>query len=179
MVVCDYKFDEDSKRLRVNCLNCIYGASVEDYPTCMARSIDKLIENKKADKIVLSQAREFEYDIHQTAILKEIATVIIYLTKRRRVNTPSNLYSEGLSEQILAEWSAFLNEILMHMIGEDPVGAYVKVRREIRSLEQGIKTMTPQLAQAYRKYIDNALKVISNSLEHTTIIKLVKDRLVG
>ena len=179
MVVCDYTFDEDSGRLKVNCLNCIYGASIEDYPSCMARSVDKLIELKKADRVVLLQSREFEYDAHQTSMLNEIAKAIVYLTKRNRVNTPSNLYTPGTSEQLLAEWSAFLNEILTHMISEDPIGAYVKIKREIRSIEQKIETLPPNLASAYQKYVDNALKIIEKILGHTTIIKLSKDHLVG
>jgi len=29
--VCDYSYDEDKMRLRVNCLGCLYGASIEDF----------------------------------------------------------------------------------------------------------------------------------------------------
>jgi archaeal flagellar protein FlaI len=175
----DYVFDEDSRRIKVDCINCIYGASIEDYPVCMSRTVDKLIEVKKADRIILSQAREFEYDDYQTKILKEIADVITYLTKRRRVALPSNLGVSGVPDKLIAEFGAYLNDIITNMIGEDPIGAYVKLKREIRSIEQKIKTMPPNIAKGYHNYLENGLKVVSSVLEQTTIIKLIKDRIVG
>ena len=31
MAVCDYEYNEDIMRLKINCLGCIYGASIEDF----------------------------------------------------------------------------------------------------------------------------------------------------
>ena len=45
--ICSYEYDRETHEVKVNCLNCIYGASVEDFDVCMARTIDKLMEVKK------------------------------------------------------------------------------------------------------------------------------------
>ena len=42
--VCDYTYDEERMKLRVNCLGCLYGASIEDYEQCMSKTIDKIME---------------------------------------------------------------------------------------------------------------------------------------
>ena len=71
--VCGYLFLPDEKVLKVNCLNCIYGASIEDFPNCMARTIDKLMHEKTTKYIILSQTRDFEYDYNQVRLLNQIA----------------------------------------------------------------------------------------------------------
>ena len=72
----DYSYDENKMRLRINCLGCIYGASVEDYEQCMARTIDYILETKKVSSVVLAKEREYEYDFDQVKMLTEIAGVL-------------------------------------------------------------------------------------------------------
>src|SRR3990172_1073612 len=76
MGVCDYEYDEERMRLRINCMGCLYGSSIEDYEQCMARTIDKILEVKKVASIVLAKNREYEYDYEQTKLLVEVASVL-------------------------------------------------------------------------------------------------------
>ncbi|NIQ18238.1 MAG: hypothetical protein GTN37_01200, partial [Candidatus Aenigmarchaeota archaeon] len=61
MAVCEYTYDEESRRIKIDCLGCVYGASVEDYDACMAMVIDKLLANKNVSSVVLAKEREYEY----------------------------------------------------------------------------------------------------------------------
>ena len=67
MGVCDYTYDEDKMRLRINCLGCMFGSSIEDFEECMANTIDKILEVKKVSSIILAKEREYEYgyDYHK------------------------------------------------------------------------------------------------------------------
>ena len=103
MAVCDYEYDQDTGKLRVNCLGCLFGASIEDYDTCMARTIDKILEIKKVSSIVLAKEREYEYDQEQTSLLLEIAKIIEEIV-RERVISPANL--EKGCERYFPKWSA-------------------------------------------------------------------------
>ena len=82
--VCGYTYDEDKQQIRVNCLGCLYGASLEDYDECMARTIDKMMEVKRVSSIVLAKDREYEYDSHQVGMLSEIAKIIEWVIRGRR-----------------------------------------------------------------------------------------------
>lgn len=54
----DYEVIEGS--LRINCLNWAIAPSIEDSEAMMAIVIDKLLEIKEADRIVLAETRENE-----------------------------------------------------------------------------------------------------------------------
>ena len=47
LMVYDYEYDEESQKMRINCVGGLYGDSIEDYSACMATTIDKLLELKK------------------------------------------------------------------------------------------------------------------------------------
>ena len=42
-MVCEYEMEGGA--LKVKCIGCVHGSSIEDYGECMARTIDKIIEN--------------------------------------------------------------------------------------------------------------------------------------
>ena len=52
----------------VNCANCLFGSSLEDFDVCFAKTIDKIVEVKKVERIILSGIREYEYDYKQTKL---------------------------------------------------------------------------------------------------------------
>ena len=91
MPVGDYTYDESKMRLRINCLGCLYGASIEDFPICMARIIDKILEVKKVTDIVLAKTREYEYDYEQVKMLIEIASIIEHVMREKVIPKASAL----------------------------------------------------------------------------------------
>ncbi|NOQ56013.1 MAG: hypothetical protein GQ477_04380 [Nanohaloarchaea archaeon] len=178
MVVCNYEYDNENNTIRVNCLNCIYGSSVEDFPICMARTIDKLVESKNAARIILTQTREFEYDMYQTHLLKQIANTIVYLVKQQRILSVANL-SIPTCNSCVPQRNEFLHRLLTTDIREDPISTYVKVIREIRHIHERMKNSSEKCMPCYQSYIINVLEKIKSALEATELINIVKTRLVG
>src|SRR4030043_109881 len=85
-MVCDYKYDEDNQTIRINCLGCIYGASIEDFDVCMAKVMDRLLEVKKLVRVVLAETREHEYDFPDIKLLLEIANSIEKITRDKIIS---------------------------------------------------------------------------------------------
>ena len=59
--------------LRINCLNWAIPPSIEDSSVMMSIVVDKLLEIKEADRIVLAEVRENEYDTAQTKLLRDVS----------------------------------------------------------------------------------------------------------
>ena len=75
-MVYEYEYDEDSQKIRINCLGSVHGSSIEDFPIVMAKTIDHLMELNKVARIVLADVREYEYDFSESKMLLEIALVV-------------------------------------------------------------------------------------------------------
>jgi len=176
-LVCDYEVIDGI--IRVNCLNCVYGSSIEDSDVCMARVIDKILEIKKVERIILAETREYEYDFEQTRMLVEIANVFNKLLNEDKILNISRV-TTGKCDRCTAKWYADLQFLVLDMIRRDPIGAYVKVTRTIRHIRNKIREApSPLCKQCYGHYLENTLIPIQKALENTKIIKLVKDKLEG
>ena len=73
--------------------------SIEDSPTCMARTCDNLIEASAVTKLVFSQKRDYEYDYHQTALLKEVALLFNSIVKEKEKIEHKNFVFPGISQR--------------------------------------------------------------------------------
>ncbi len=125
----DYELDDQNQVLRIAKLG-LYGTSIEDFPLCMAAVIDKLIEIKRAPRVVISDVREYEYDFEQVKLLFEIAMAIIAI-KEKRIITTENLFLEPRSEQFLPGRYGILQRLVTDL-KYDPVQAYKRLLREMR-----------------------------------------------
>jgi type IV secretory pathway ATPase VirB11/archaellum biosynthesis ATPase/transcriptional regulator with XRE-family HTH domain len=165
--------------LRINVLNSIYGITIEDSPVVMGVVIDKILQVRKVERIILAETREYEYDFEQTAMLVELARVLDKLLNEYKILSISKVTAPGC-EKLGPKWFANLQFIVLEMLKRDPIGAYVKVKREIRKIESKLKSSENLSARrCYAHYLKNALMPLKNSLEKTKIIQLVKDRLTG
>jgi len=180
MPVCNYEYNEDKMQVRINCLGCLYGSSIEDYPECMARVIDIILEVKKVSSVVLARNREYEYDYTQIKMLTEIAHVIEWVMREKLLSKTnmalpeySRLYPEGMPK---------LQHIVTEMMRKDPIGAYVEIIREIRKLRfrmKDAKQTNPVLYECYRAYVSNTLDLLKKALERTLVIKKSLHYLAG
>ncbi len=167
--VCGYDYDENEMRIRVNCLGCLYGASIEDFPMCMATVIDKIIEVKKVNTVVLAKEREYEYGPDQVAILREIADII------------EDAIREGIISQITekcrkfaTEWNGRVQYIVLNLMRRDPLAAYMEMLRETRMATLGAKRASPEDLKAYNFYIKNVLEPLREKMEATKLMSLAK-----
>ncbi len=176
-MVCDYEYEREQKRLKVNCRGCFYGSSLEDFEMCMSRTIDKLIEVGAVANIVLSSNREFEYDYHQTRILKDMAGAIKSIIRTKKLFSPDK--GPDNCDRCIPERTAFIQNLVGYHLKRDPIGAYVRLAREIKYLDQKSKGSYPQCSACYDAFINNKLLFIQGILEKTEMIQKIKDRLTG
>ncbi|RLI96658.1 MAG: hypothetical protein DRO96_02600 [Candidatus Aenigmatarchaeota archaeon] len=176
--ICSYEYDRETNGVKVNCLNCIYGASVEDFAVCMARTIDKLMEVKKAANIVLTQTREFEYDSEQTKMLLEISRVITTLLQETKILSVNRLVPTG-DDRSLAHRFAFVQKLVTSDLRSDPVGAYVELVREIRRVKTAMIHMAKMEQASANYYLAYALEPMRKLLESTTMIRIAQPHLTA
>jgi len=164
--------------VRVNCKNCIFGSSLEDFDVCFGTTIDKLLRTKEAERVILAGTSEHEYDYEQTKLLMEIAKAYDKLLNKDDLLEYSRLGAEKC-ERCFPKRFAELKFLLTEMLRKDPIGAYVKVKRMIRHNKVVASKSKPMCNRCYNFYTKNALVVIKDTLENTTLIKKVKDKLNG
>jgi type IV secretory pathway ATPase VirB11/archaellum biosynthesis ATPase len=176
IAVCDYTYDEDSRRLKINCLGCVYGASVEDYDSCMAMVIDKLLANKNVGSIVLAKEREYEYTGEQVAMLVEIARVIEDVVKEKLISYSS--LKPDVCGRCYPDFPQRMQYIAINLMRRDPVGAYVELIREGRELMIKV-ARKDRCHKCYRYYKEDIIDPLRKRLEATKIVALAKPHLSG
>ena len=178
MPVCDYTYDENNMKVKVNCLGCLFGSSIEDYPECMARVIDIILEVKKVTSIVLARTREYEYDYPQVKLLTEVAGVIEYAMREKLLSYGA--VSQGQCARCYPKWNTRLQYIILDLMRKDPIGAYVELLRDARQIKTRIEGAKSKLCyNCYYNYSRDVLEVLIQKLGATGMIKSVKARLAG
>ena len=175
-MVCDYTYDEDTGRVRINCMGCVYGASVEDYEMCMAMVIDKLLTLKNVKSIVLAKEREYEYSGGQVEMLREIANIIEDVVREKLIS-----YSKlrpDVCGKCYPDFPQKLQYIAINLLRRDPIGAYVELLREGRNLKIRMGKRT-RCHSCYKHYLENVVAPLQKRFEETRIIKFAKPYLSG
>jgi len=176
MAVCDYVYNEETQKIRVNCMGCIYSASIEDSDICMARTIDKLLAVKNVSSVVLVKEREYEYSGDSIKMLLEIANIIDEVIKDRLISY-ARLGPENC-RRCYPDLPSTLQYITINLLRRDPIGAYVELLREIRELKIKISERGP-CSECFRHYKEDILDVLKAKMENTQLIKLAKPYLTG
>ncbi len=168
----EYTYDEESKTLKIDCSDGIYGPSIEDFPEIMDIVIKRLMQVPKATRIILTETRDFEYGYEETKMLKEIADLYVELVKKMRIHSLKNLSATG-REDIIASRLGFVQKFI-NTLTMDPVKAYRHLLREIRHTE--IRSKDPESRKEALFYLNNLLK-IRELMESTQIIRMAMGRL--
>ena len=156
--------------LRINCLNWAIAPSIEDSDACMGIVIDKLLESKDANRIILAETREYEYDTEQTRMLREIAEAYDKILNEDKIVSIKNLGPPGCEKyypQRLAELQFLVSEVLK----KDPIGAYVKINTLISHLK---KQLEFDGGVCHQHYLSHALEPMKSMMEKTALIQKVK-----
>jgi archaeal flagellar protein FlaI len=150
--------------------------SIEENENVMGLAIDLIVEVGEITKLVFYQKRDYEYDYAQTSILLEIAQVYRKLIKQKdlfkittidgQIDTANSYYSQKYVE---------LQNIIFRKLKEDPIGAYVLVKRVLRREE--IETENRK-SEVDKKYF-TLLKYIISLMERTKLISIVQPFLAG
>ena len=172
-MACEYELRDST--LRVNCANCVYGASIEDFDVCLAKTIDKLMEEKKVERVVLVKEREYEYDYPQVKILNELADLIYTLVNIEKILEKENLVIEAC-DKCLPVRAGEIKFFIYELLRKDPIGCYVRVKRKIIYLQEKAKKAPLSCKACFEKYI-NLLQKIKIGLGKTTLIRLLGEKL--
>ncbi|MFP4229570.1 MAG: ATPase, T2SS/T4P/T4SS family [Candidatus Nanohaloarchaea archaeon] len=173
--VFEYEFEEDTGTVRINTLGSIYGASIEDYPEVMARVINILQEVPNASSVILSESRDYEYDEDQIILLKELAQIVQDISNQGLLSQSPGEKCEQLYQDELPD----IQETVFSTLKQDPVGAYVELKRKKRHLEQDMDESYPQQSRCRKYFIQDVLNPIMDMLESTEIIEQASDYITG
>jgi len=150
-MVCESEIVDSA--LRVDCLGCVYGSSIEDFEACMATTIDKLVKNKGVSRIILAETRENEYDFDQTQMLIEIANAFNRILNEDKLLALDKLGQPGC-EKFYPRRLAELQFLILQVLRKDPVGAYVRIIRMItRDKSNMLSARSAKIKQCYAHYI--------------------------
>lgn len=173
----DYTYDEETMKLKVNVKGLLFGPSIEDFDLCMTAAVDALLETKNVSSLVMVRDREYEYDYDQVKLLLEIVQIIEDVVNEKIFSTAKMESRECM--ECYPQWRTILDE-LIELLKKDPIGAYVRVIREVRKLRPRISRAKDVTAIACLKhYRDGILKLLKERLEETRIIKETKPRVMG
>ena len=156
--------------LRINCLNWAIAPSIEDSDACMGIIVDKLLEVRNVDRIILAETREYEYDNEQTRLLREIADAYNKILNEDRILSIRNLGPRGC-EKYYPQRLAELQFLILEILKKDPIGAYVKVNTLMNRMQ---KQMALGDGMCHQHYLANALEPIKAIMEKTALIQKVK-----
>ena len=124
----------DENILKINCIGCPYGSSIEDSEVCMTRIIYKLLEYDGISRIQLVSRRIYEYDEIQTSLLQEIANVIKFIRTSRELFSIYGMVN-GECVKCTPERFRFVQSLIIDLLPRDPIGAYVELVRRMRHEE--------------------------------------------
>lgn len=173
--VFEYEFEEDTGTVRINTLGSIYGASIEDYPEVMSRVVNILQEVPNASSVILSESRDYEYSEDQIRLLKEIAQTIQDISNKGLLSKSPGEKCAQLYQDELPD----VQETVFNTLKQDPVGAYVNLRRKKRHLKQDIDDSYPQQSRCRKYFIQDVLNPVLNMIEDTELIDKASEYITG
>jgi flagellar protein FlaI len=162
--------------LKINCLDSIFGFNLEDSEEIMSMIIDKILEYKRVERIILTERREYEYDFDQTRMLVEIANVFDRIINKDRILEDPVMLNPNYSRFISQPFQT-LASIASNMIKRDPVGAFVKLKRMSRFYEMKLEKTKERSERIAIKLLLTKINAIRSMLENTEIIRACADEL--
>lgn len=165
--------------LKLNYEAVSFSPSLEDNAECMLDAIEKLSENPSIAKLTFSQRRNYTYDFDQTQMLVEVAQIYSQLAKRKRALSMGAMGIGTEPEEVLAKRYDAVNNVVFNLLKSDPLGAYVELKRRIRTehaLQKQLKES--QLIESSNAYL-SLLSDIFSMLDSTKIVSVARPNLAG
>ncbi|MEM5805816.1 MAG: hypothetical protein QXM85_01310, partial [Candidatus Aenigmatarchaeota archaeon] len=156
--------------LRINCMNWAIAPSIEDSEATMAIVIDTLLKARDANRVVLIEARENEYDAEQTKMLREIAEAYNRILNIDKIISLKNL-GPPQCEKLFPKRLADLQFLIFEVLRKDPIGAYLRIVKMVNANKVLEGTAPFEQKICFTHYLDNALIPIKNILEGCTLIQ--------
>lgn len=162
----------ENKILKIDLEKCSFPPSIEYSDTCMAKVVDTLLEVTGVTTIILSQLREYEYDYSQTELLNEVASIYKNLNKDGRYLL-TKIVLNPENERYISGSYAELQKILAKKLKEDPLAAYVFLRRLERREKVKQENLIDERHGLAQKEFIKLLEEIITKIGNMRIIKLL------
>jgi len=161
----------ENKILRISAEACFFPPSVEDSALCMGKVVDLLLENSGVNTITITQQREYEYDHSQTKLLVELARAYHQLQNEDRSHHAIVVDPEH--ERYIRGAHAELQRILSKQLKEDPLAAYVLIKRlEVREKIKINHITEARQTNSQQVFVQQLQKIIT-ILEQLKIIQML------
>lgn len=165
--------------LRIDGEKLPYLPSIEDNATVMAKIVDILTETAQISKIIFNQKRDYEYDYYQTQLLVEIAQLYKKLSKQKELFEFHAIAPSPRYQKFFQEKYARIQLTIFRLLREDPLGAFVALKRNLRKENAEIeKIVDSDYLELEQHYID-LLTYLADELEKTKLITIAKPYLAG
>ena len=153
--------------LYINYLGTPYVPSISDYPEVMEKVVDSLIENPNVSRIILSQQKNYNYDLRETGLLLEIAQLYVYLMKQEKILSHDKIASSNSSA-----FTKRYNELFsfLFLLKKDPISAYFEIQKIILQSKILLEKIDASQQNDMMNYL-RFLERISLLLENTKIIQ--------
>jgi len=164
------EYDVVDGALRINCINWAIAPSIEDSDATMAIVIDTLLKASDANRVILLETRENEYDAEQTKMLREIADAYNRILNIDKIISLKNL-GPPQCEKLFSRRLADLQFLILEVLRKDPIGAYLRIVKmgNANKVLEGTAPFEQKIC--FTQYLDNALIPIKNILEGCTLIQ--------
>ena len=153
--------------LYVNYIGAPFVPNIALYPEVMEKTIEALIENPNVSRIILSQQKNYNYDLRETGLLLEIAQLYVYLMKQEKILSHDKIASSNSSA-----FTKRYNELFsfLFLLKKDPISAYFEIQKIIlqsKILLEKIDALQQNDMANYLRFLER----ISLLLENTKIIQ--------
>ena len=151
----------------VNYMGAPFVPNLAESLDVMSKTLDSLIENPNASRVVFVQQRNYNHSFKQVGLLLEIAGLYNFLIKQEGVLSSEKLGMFGNLEEVYAD--------IMYLTGllkSDPIATYVEVGNRIKDLRSNLEAGRYENKSALVNYI-RFLERFSGLLEGTKLIKSV------
>jgi len=161
--------------IRIDANSWSYLPSIENNPLVMSYVVDLLIQVPNVTRIIFNQRRNYIYNYDQTQLLIEVANLYNHLVKQKRLLNIAGITQESK----YSHWNNVVQKIILNLLKQDPIGAYVQLIREIREEKIYLdKTNDANEIKLRNSYI-GLLSYLRSLFENTKLISLVKQNIPG
>ncbi len=143
--------------LYINYMGAPYVPSLADHPEVMERTIDSLIENPNASRIVFVQQKNYNYDFRETGYLLEVAQLYVFLIKQERVLSQEKLVTSN-SEFFPKRYNEIFS--FLYLLKKDPFAAYFHIRKILLEAKILADKFTGLLRLDQKNYISVIEKIL-------------------
>jgi flagellar protein FlaI len=168
----DYEVEDGTAR--IDARNWVIEPSIENSEACMAVVIDVLQEAKDAERIVLAEVRDVEYDFDQTRMLASIARAQNKILNEEKLLSIEKLGPRECSALLPPRFKE-LQFLVLEVLRKDPIGAYIKIKMMINKAQEKMKKT--KMKQCFKQYIEEVLQPMKGILEEAEMIKAAKPHL--